>query len=301
MAKRPGLDQQSFLLEWRAPVPKPAAPAEPARAEGVVRKAEAPADAEGSPWWDRVRRVEEERREAPLVAWGDTWRRLLREAGWTDDLKAGERALLEQLVRGLDVHAGVIEAALVPPRGRQHRVQLRLAPRTEPEWARVARHVVDAKADEEVRDLLGRDKVPYALLEAADATSLQLLPRKLASSVTAACTCGGARLPCEHVLGVHFSFAKRLDREPLLLLALRGATATTFGALLDRVREGVSTQTVEAAPEVDPFAAPCVAAPDWSLLEKRGRTSAPLPSPEGWRSRETFDAFVRRLVESRVR
>lgn len=256
-----------------------------------------------SPWWDRVRALEESgARPDASVAWGAQWLRVLRGEGWTVDLPERRRTPLEESVRGLELRAGVVEASSAGERGRPHRVQLRVATLSASEWARLARQIADEGEADGVRQALGEGLLPLALVDAADRHRLALVPRRLNTAVQAACTCGGARLPCEHVLAVHFVLARRLDKEPLRLLELRGGRVDELVELLERAAPASGPQTTQVIGAVDPFATPRVDdAPDWSLVEGQAPARAPLPSPEGWRARETFDALVRRLWRTAVR
>lgn len=257
----------------------------------------AKAAAAESPWWDRAQKVVgQPRTPTPLASFGNAWRGLLREEGWTTELPASHAAMLEATVRGLEVRPGVVEAGVGVGRERPQRVQLRLAPFSPAEWARVVRRVVDAGGLETLLSELEAGKVPLPLLDACDACGLTLAPRRL-SLVIAACTCGGARLPCDHVLAIHLSVARQLGYDPLSLVTFRGAPTEALRALVDRVREEAGR--VAVAPSQgpsDPFAAGGPLAIDWSVLAAAPALRAPLPPMDGWRASETFDALVRRLL-----
>lgn len=314
MARKPGEWQPS--LDFGAPRRRiePAEPREPAeshveydptprrkpasepvfqRPTPVVR----PSDATDNPWWDRVAKQSQVPRPPPEpVSWSSTWRGLLSEAGWFDELPAAHRAMLEACVRGLEVRSGVVEAGVGKRGEKPQRVQLRLGPFSPAEWARVVRRVVDAQGVESLLAELDQHRLPMALLDACDACEFVLAPKRIAL-VVAACTCGSAGLPCDHVLATHLAFARRVGQEPLSLVAFRGAPADELRALLARVREEVSRSNAPAGVvAVDPFAAPAPLAPDWSLLEPLPPPRAPLPPVEGWRAPETFDALHRRLL-----
>lgn len=301
MAKKDG-GWQPLLLDPNPKAPDAAPPetrVEYDPAPKRRREAEFQRDAgDDAPWWGKVRQVTQEpKRPDPPASWGQLWLRLLRAEGWTVDLPPSKRALLEAAVRGIEARHGAIEAGVSPGRERPQRVQLRLVPLTSAEWARVARQVVDTGAAEAVQSALEAGALPIELVEAADAHKLALVPRKL-SGVSATCTCGGARLPCEHVLAVHLSLSRKLEREPLTLVAALGMTLAEWAALVARVRERVrdDTKVDEAADsDVDPFAfrGP---APELSTLDAPPTPRAPLPSPDGWRARESFDALVRRIL-----
>jgi uncharacterized Zn finger protein len=251
-------------------------------------------------WWTRAKQAETTNTKVPTkpveLSWGVEWGRLLRNEGWTVELPASKRMLLESGVRSLDVRSGVIEGSVGGGGERPHRIQLKSTPLTGADWMRLARQVVDDKAEKTVEAELQRGAVPMALVDAADRHRMTLLTRRLTALGTA-CTCGGAQLPCDHVIAVHLMLARRLHREPALLLAYRGIDLKALFALFQRVREEATSLGDVAVSGADPYEAPAVPEPEWSRLTRAPRR-APLPSPEGWRAAESFDAMVRRITAS---
>lgn len=289
-----GVKPAGERVEYDAPV-RPKAAAAPAPARKVMH--------EHTPWWDRVKQIEATRADRPRdESWGRAWRGLLNGEGWTLRLTPARQQALETCARGLEVRAGVVEAGVTNGREKPHRVQLRIAPITEAEWARLARQVVDDGAEEMLRRDLDAGIVPLALVDAADQHGRPIVPSR-GAQVVATCTCGGARLPCDHVLGTHLSFARRLDDEPLLLLVLRGGPVTELLALVERVRgDAVHQQAGQKRPSEagDPLALRAGDPPDLHALDSHVVTRAPLASPDGWRAKETFDALVKRLVSAAI-
>lgn len=265
------------------------------RKKGVGTASPNPEDA---PWWNRARQAETTAKpvaKVPEASWGLEWGRLIRNEGWSVELPASKRLLLESSVRSLEVRSGVIEASVGGGSERPQRIQLRSTPMTGADWMRLARQVVDDKAEASVEDDLKRSAIPMALVDAADRHRMTLLTRRLTALGTA-CTCGGAQLPCDHVIAVHLMLARRLHREPALLLAFRGIELKALVELFQRIRtEASGTASVEVA-RVDPYAATGAPPPDWSRLARPIPVRAPLPSPDGWRVAESFDAMVRRLL-----
>ncbi len=251
-----------------------------------------------APWWSRAQQVAAAPRPAVSgLSFANQWRGLLRESEWTAELPPAHAALLEAMVRGLDVRPGVVEAGVGAARERPHRVQLRLPPFSAAEWARVVRHIVDAGAVETLLSELDASRVALSLIEACDALSLTLAPRALAM-VTAACTCGATKARCDHALATHLAFARCIGSEPTQLLLFRGASRDDLRRLSARVLEEVSRVGLVARERpVDPFAAPAPLTLSVSMLVP-ARPRPPLPPVEGWRASESMDALVRRLLGS---
>ena len=303
MAKKDQDPAQPTLLDFGA---KPALARDPRVEYDLstvrVRKTgakPAPDESEEAPWWKRVHSAHQASQEPPPVqaTWGAEWHRLLRAEGWTVELAAGKRILLEAAVRGLEIRPGIVEASVGEGSERPQRVQLRMPPISVAEWTRMARHVVDSREEDlAIRDV-ERNAVPLSLVDAADRHSIPLLPRRVIFMV-AACTCGGARLPCDHLLAVHLMLARRLYREPNLLLAFRGIQRQELVELLGRIRLEASAgaTTPAGASQADPYARPDGPEPAWERLRRPPSPRPPLPMPEGWRATESFDALVQRLL-----
>ena len=307
MARRPGNWQPSLDLglpktapETRVEYDRESAPRRTAPAERAPASSHRPrSDSGESPWWSRAQAaVTAPRTPSTAISFANLWRGLLREADWTAELPPAHAALLEAMVRGLDVRPGVVEAGVGAARERPHRVQLRLVPFTAAEWARIVRHVVDAGAVESLLAELSESRVALALVDACDSLSLTLAPRSLAL-VSAACTCGAAKMRCDHVLATHLAFARRIGTEPSALLAFRGAAPDELRGLSSRILEEVSRaeQASNEAPPVDPFVAPTPLVLDLASLPAP-RPRQPLPPVDGWRGSESFDALSRRLVNA---
>ena len=277
------------------PVPADLEPPRPElrRPSGSAQAARSPKADEREPaWWRRAREATKTPpAPVPPVSFANLWRGLLLEEGWTLELSAGHLASLESLVRGFDIRPGVVEASIGGGREKPHRVQLRLAPFAAAEWARLARKLADDTEEAALNAELDLGRIPLALVEACDACGLSLVPRRLAL-VAAACTCGGARLPCDHVLATQLKLARRLGTEPLALVALRGGPKAELVGLVARVRAELARAPVltQARP-ADPFAAPAPLRLDWAALAAPAPTRPVLPPLEGWRPSESFDAL----------
>ena len=252
-----------------------------------------------SPWWQRVNQVKTEphRGPPPTLSWGALWLKLMASEGWTEGMRPGQRLVLENSVRGLDMRPGVIEAASASAKTKPQRVQLRMPALTSSEWARLVRQVIEDDADEEAQASLTDGRIPMSLVDAADRHGSPLLPRRL-TLLLSACTCGGAQLPCDHVLAIHLAVSRKLETEPLAVLAFRGGQPEELLELFTRIRHELKELVRPAAvvAQRDPFAIGNGPPPPWELLEGLAPQRPPLPLPEGWRARETLDAMTRRIL-----
>ncbi|MFM2152873.1 MAG: hypothetical protein RL199_1308 [Pseudomonadota bacterium] len=224
------------------------------------------------------------------------WEGLLAEAGWGATLVPAHRALLEALVRDLDLRSGVVEATVGAGRERPHRVQLRTGVLSPAEWARLVRHVVDAGGVEAMLEGLDKGELSLGLLDAFDACELPLLPRRLLSLVTA-CTCGGAKAPCDHVMSTHLSLARRLGKEPSRAIVLRGGDVGELKTLAGRLR----AERLAAIPATEPALDPWTSPRPFVLRElPPSGPRRPLPAVEGWRAAESLEAMAVRLWRAKT-
>ena len=241
--------------------------------------------------------------EAVVLDLRARWLSLVREAGWERGRKPAQLALTEARARGLELRAGVVEAGVAPEqRGkRPERVQLKWPELGESDWTRVASRLIAAS------DALPAETdtaLSAAIVEALDAEGLRLWPRHL-SELVATCTCGGGRVPCDHVLAVHLSLARATGERPALLLSLRGGAPSVLRSLADKIaserRNGALSADDGATLQrpIDPTEAPAPLRIDWSALETTPAPRPLLPSPPGWRATESLDAMVRRLLSAR--
>lgn len=175
---------------------------------------------------------------APAGGWGDRW---LAGAwgGGRSRLEKGRALVAEGAVTALDVRPGAVEAE-VRDRGRSL-VSLRLRLRTLNE--KVFEGALRAFAE---RARTAADLLAGSLPEEADAVFAAagggLLP-SAAHEVAVTCPCADGP-SCRHAAAVHVTLADRFDRDPFLLLLLRGRGREE---VLSRLREARARRALPAA------------------------------------------------------
>jgi uncharacterized Zn finger protein len=199
----------------------------------------------------RRRLVDARVSSVPEDGWGARWLAAASGAGRAR-LDKGRGLVAEGAITALSVKPGVVEAE-VRDRGRSFlSVKLRVRPlnekvfdgalRTFAERARTAAELLAGTLPEEAD----------AVFSAAGGA---LLPAS-AIEVSVSCACAEAA-PCRHAAAVHVALAERFDRDPFLVLLLRGKGRDE---VLGRLRDARSRRAL-AAP-----------APP-----RRAETAAPLP------------------------
>ncbi|MFE9609808.1 hypothetical protein [Streptomyces sp. NPDC006012] len=220
------------------------------------------------------------------TAWGRSWVRALESLGATypnPRLVRGRSLARKGAVTELVTGPGAATAHVDQGR-RRHQVALRLRTFTEDEW-----HTVLGTLAGQVRHAaaLLDGRLPADLDDCLRATGSSLAPRP--AEIASECSCGGDPSPCVHAIAVHYLLAARLDRDPFVLLALRGRDRT---ALLADLRAARTGRPAAVEPEPRPSDLPLDALP-----ADRFYTAAPdaLTAHAGFRHPDDPTAFLRRL------
>jgi len=148
--------------------------------------------------------------------WGARWLASASGAGRAR-LEKGRALVAEGALTALDIRPGAVEAE-VRDRGRSYvSVLLRVRPLNEKVFDGALRSFAE-------RARTAAELLSGSLPEEADAVFAAaggaLLPAS-SSEVSVTCPCGDAA-PCRHAAAVHVALAERFDRDPFLLLLLRG-------------------------------------------------------------------------------
>ncbi|MHB1536580.1 MAG: SWIM zinc finger family protein, partial [Acidimicrobiales bacterium] len=191
-------------------------------------------------------------RPAGRKAFGATWW----GAAWVDALQ--RRASLDpnRLPRGrsyarsgqvarVEVHPGEIRCEVQGSRAKPYAVRVRVRTFTGPEWE----HVLDVLAAQagHTAALLDGELLPDVADDVRRA-GLDLLPG--AGELQPRCSCPDWADPCKHSAAVCYLMADELDRDPFVLLLLRGRGRDEVMAGLRSRRRGTVTSAADrAAPD----------------------------------------------------
>lgn len=129
-------------------------------------------------------------------------------------------------VLNVDIAAGRVDSKVQGSRARPYRVHIELRTLSDAAWRSAATALGTRAAD--LAALLGGTLTPGAE-EAFEAGGSSLFPTS-AHDLTTQCSCPDWANPCKHIAAVYYLVAEELDRDPLLLLALRGVERDAFVA-----------------------------------------------------------------------
>ena len=167
----------------------------------------------------------------PTSWWGRAWARAVEETAYSEgDLRSARSLARKGAVGQVTVDAGAFVAA-VDEGDDAWTVQGRCE-QVSGEDRVLFTELVAAEAGR-VAALLGGD-LPHTLVEDGEQAGLELLP--YSGDLTAACGCDAWMDPCRHALAVGYQLGWLLDRDPFVLLLLRGIPREALLADLHALR-----------------------------------------------------------------
>jgi hypothetical protein len=152
--------------------------------------------------------------------WGRRWLAVLDDLGAADTRRVARgRALARRgAVEDLRIEPGAVSALVAEDRVSPERVTVAFPPPDPAAWAAASAALADQLRF--TAALLEGD-LPEGLEEVLGPAGVRLLPAG-ADDLAPRCTCAEPAAWCRHVTAVHVVAATRLDRDPALLLRLRG-------------------------------------------------------------------------------
>lgn len=149
--------------------------------------------------------------------WSKAWARAVEEAAYSvDDLRAGRTLARRGSVGAISIAAGQCVAAVLP---EQDAVTVTVTvPRLAADDVATLVELVAAESGR-VAALLAGD-LPHPLVEAVEEAGVELLP--YGGELGAECTCDAWLDPCVHALAVLTQVGWLVQRDPFVLMHLRG-------------------------------------------------------------------------------
>jgi uncharacterized Zn finger protein len=154
------------------------------------------------------------------VAWGKRWIDSLERlaTAWQSRLPRGRDYAQKGHVISLAVTAGKVSARVQGSRSKPYTTTIEVPVFRDHDWDRAIRELVQ-QARFPAQLLAGT--MPPELEGIFDHLHLRLFPVRN-SEMIGSCTCPDKARPCKHIAAVHYGFGEALDRDPFLLLQLRG-------------------------------------------------------------------------------
>jgi uncharacterized Zn finger protein len=160
--------------------------------------------------------------------WGQRWIAELESFGLGTRLTRGRSYARKGQVVQLEITPGVVSAAVQ-------------GSRADPYTVRMSLRKIDAAQRRKLADALGADistaarlisgELPPQVEESFARAGAPLFPR-IRDDLITRCSCPDSSNPCKHIAAVYYILAEEFDRDPFLLLALRGLGRDEFMTLL---------------------------------------------------------------------
>ena len=212
-------------------------------------------------------------KKAGTTWWGQRWIEALERVlkGDSGRLARGRTYARAGRAHDLSIKNGKVKAKVTGSRA-PYAISIELPQLSDSIW-QVAIAFMAQKA--EFSALLLNDQMPRQIDEAFESASASLFPRTRAELKTS-CNCPDYGDPCKHVAAVHYVLGDALDRDPFLLLELRGRSRDQILDALRAARGGGSK-----AREPDPTATPLEKPPSVALekLTAKSYDVSPMPLP----------------------
>lgn len=160
--------------------------------------------------------------------WARRWVEVLESFDIGGRLQRGRSYARKGQVLNIDIEPGIVKSQVQGSDPRPYKVEIRLRALTTEDEAKLA-----ASLSQELpaaARLLAGD-LPEELEEAFENAGLALFPEK-GSDLQTKCSCPDWSNPCKHVAATYYLMAEEFDRDPFLLLKLRGIDRERLLSLL---------------------------------------------------------------------
>jgi uncharacterized Zn finger protein len=182
--------------------------------------------------------------------WARRWLGLLEGFGLGSRLSRGRSYARSGQVVSIDIAEGAVRASVQGSRPEPYtvRVSLRLFP--EPIWERILVGITPA-----IGARLLNGELPSELERIVEETHFSLFPKEYGDLETD-CSCPDWEVPCKHLAALFYLIGEELDRDPRLILRLRGLDP-------ERLRAALTGGGEDAPPAPEPVPIPLDDAGFW--------------------------------------
>jgi uncharacterized Zn finger protein len=232
--------------------------------------------------------------------WAKRWMQVLESFQLGGRLQRGRSYARRGQVLSVDVEKGLVAAQVQGSRPQPYKVTMQVKALSDAEWKQVAKSV-SAQAIFAAKLLAG--ELPAEIEELFEVAGVSLFPARV-SDLKTDCSCPDWSNPCKHIAAVYCLLAEEFDRDPFLILKMRGMNRDEFRDILTELGGGTAAVTLEEALPAEPLRAD--PAQFWNRKSIRDAQQHDGPAPKlaaalvkrlghfpFWRGRENFvDAMV---------
>ncbi len=156
--------------------------------------------------------------------WSIRWVEVIESFKLGGELKKGQAYARDGRILSMTILPGSVFATVQGARSVTHNVKISIKELGDQEWTILADKVF-GQALTAAKLLAG--ELPEDLEEQFDAVGATLFPKHFGDLITH-CSCSSMANPCKHIAAVYYLLAEEFDRNPFLLLTLRGVTENRF-------------------------------------------------------------------------
>ncbi len=235
--------------------------------------------------------------------WAKRWMQVLESFSLGARLQRGRSYARSGQVLSLDVEKGLVLAKVQGSRPQPYKVTMQVKALSGGDWKKIA-GAVSAQAIFAAKLLAG--ELPAEVEAIFEAEKLSLFPVRV-TDLRTDCSCPDTSNPCKHIAAVYCLLAEEFDRDPFLILTMRGMSREEFRDILTELGGGETATPQETLPPEPLIADP---ARFWSRKAVRdlnyGEASPPkltaalvkrLGHFPFWRGREHFVESMERIYE----
>jgi uncharacterized Zn finger protein len=175
--------------------------------------------------------------------WAKRWIAVLEGFNIGARLGRGKRYAREGQVLAIEIEKGLVTAVVQGSRAEPYRVKIGVRILSGRDWKRLA-EALGKQAVFTARLLAG--EMPENIEEAFHSVRLSLFPNRRADLKTD-CSCPDWSNPCKHIAAVYYLVGEEFDRDPFLMLKLRGMEREELVALVSGQRSRRSGSPGRAA------------------------------------------------------
>lgn len=180
--------------------------------------------------------------------WAKRWIKVLESFNIGARLSRGRSYARSGQVLSIAIEKGKVKAKVQGSRPKPYDITIEVKTLSESDWAKVL-------------DALGRQALFAAKLLAGEMpqdieplfqeVGLSLFPAKL-GDLTTACSCPDWSNPCKHIAAAYYLLGEEFDRDPFLILTLRGLSRNALMARLEATSPGRAGVSGSPAPSPRP-------------------------------------------------
>jgi uncharacterized Zn finger protein len=180
--------------------------------------------------------------------WARRWIEVLESFDVGGRLGRGRSYARQGQVLSIDIHKGSVAASVQGSQRSPYKVTIDVKPLSADAWRRVARKL-SQQAIFSAKLMAG--EMPQEFEDVFQSARLSLFPQR-AKDLTTDCSCPDWSNPCKHIAAVYYLIGEQFDKDPFLLLRLRGIERKELLDLVglpDRARLAGGAKTISVPTE----------------------------------------------------